>query len=94
MAKARDVAALCAMIITKQEPATGSSDKLWLQVTFGNPNDGKPPGTGPITAMPCAAKPNVALAQIVPNTAKSETGRYGATRRQDGSSHSKRQGQR
>src|SRR6516225_4753778 len=62
----RDVAALCAMIITKQEAATGSSARVSLQVTSGSPIEGSPPGTGPTTAMPRSAKWNAALATIVP----------------------------
>ena len=79
-ANARDVAALCAMIITKHEAATGSSARTSLQVTSGSPIGGSPPGTGPMTAMPRSAKWNAALAAIVPTTANSETGNRGATR--------------
>src|SRR6516162_8349184 len=68
------------MIITAQEAATGSSAIVSPQVTSGSPIDGSAPGTGPITEMPRAAKPNAALAAIEPTTAKSANGQRGATR--------------
>jgi hypothetical protein len=79
-ANTRAVAALCAMIITKQETATGSSARVSLQVTTGIPITGSPPGTRPITVMPRPAKSYVALAAIVPTTAISATGSRGAKR--------------
>jgi len=79
-ANTRDVAALCAMITTKQEAATGSNAKVSSQVTSGNPIAGSPPGTAPMTAMPRSAKPNMALAAIVPTTAMSATGAAGEKR--------------
>ncbi len=55
-AKPYEVAALCAMMITKHDAATGSNARISLQVTFGSPKGGKPPGTMPMTAMPWLAK--------------------------------------
>jgi hypothetical protein len=51
----RDVAALCAIIITKHDAATGNSARVSLQLTSGNLIDGNPPGTGPMTAIPRSA---------------------------------------
>ena len=44
------------------------------------PRCGKPPATGPMTAMPCAAKSQAALAAIAPATAINEAGILGANR--------------
>ena len=52
----RAVAALCATIITKHDAATGSAAPVSRQLTSGSPRCGKPPATGPMTAMPCAGK--------------------------------------
>src|ERR1700678_4672680 len=80
MANARDVAALCAMIITKHDPATGSSDRTSLQLTRGSPIDGNPPAIGPTTATPRSARCNTLLAAIVSTTATNDRGQRGAKR--------------
>jgi hypothetical protein len=59
MANARAATALCAMIITKHEAAIGKRIRTSPQLTSGKPIDGRPLGTGPITAMPRAAKSHV-----------------------------------
>ena len=56
-ANTRAAAALCAMIITKHEAATGTRSRHCCHVTDGQRSGGRPPATGPSTAMPCAANP-------------------------------------
>src|SRR5215472_9488971 len=92
----RDVAALCAMIITKHEAATGTSARISLQVTSGNPIEGSPPGTGPMTAMPRSAKWNAALAIIVPyyREQRKRQSRGNAIADQDAACHQRGQRQR
>ena len=53
-AYAPEVAALCAMIITKHDPATGKRARISLSEACGNLIDGRPPGTSPMTAIPRA----------------------------------------
>jgi len=53
VAYTREVAALCAMIMTKHDRATGSRSRVSRQFASGHLSDGNPPGTGPITAKPC-----------------------------------------
>src|SRR5262249_18588704 len=79
-ANACAVAALWATIIAKHEPATGRRASASLQVTFGRPIDGSPPGTGPMTATPFSEKWNVALATMLATTANNEYGNRGKTR--------------
>ena len=55
IAKLRDVAALWAMISTKQDTAIPRTFGMSLQVMpSGSPIGGKPPCTAPTTATPCA----------------------------------------
>ena len=77
----RAVAALWAMIMTKHEAATGSSATVSAQVTSGHASDGRPPGTGPMTAKPRAARSSQALAAIMPTTRTRAAGKRGANRR-------------
>ena len=53
-AKLREVAALWAMMSTKQENAIPQDPGISLQsMPWGRPIGGKPPWTGPTTATPC-----------------------------------------
>ena len=55
IAKLRDVAALCAMIRTKQDTAIPRTFGMSLHaIPSGSPTGGKPPCTEPTTATPCA----------------------------------------
>ena len=54
VAYTREVAALCAMIMTKHDAATGTRSRDSRQLTSGHLSDGRPPGTGPMTAKPCS----------------------------------------
>ena len=65
------------MIITKHEAAMGNSFSSSGQLTLGRPNEGSPPGTGPTTAMPRAAKSHAKLAVMAPTTTNSGNGNCG-----------------
>ena len=68
------------MIMTKHDAATGKRVRVSLQVTDGRPSAGSPPGTGPMTAMPCAENWNAALAAMLPRTATNGIGMLGMRR--------------
>ena len=67
--------------VTKHDAATGRRARISLQVTEGRPSAGSPPGTGPMTAMPYAAKWNATLAAMLPRTATNGSGMRGMRRR-------------
>ncbi len=81
VAIARAVAALCAMMMRKHDPATGISVTTSVHVATGSASAGSPPSIGPRVAMPRPAKSNAPLAAIAATTAMSGTGSRGSQRR-------------
>ena len=81
MAKLRDVAALWAMIRTKQEKAMPSTFGMSLQVIpSGSPIGGNPPWTAPTTATPCDDASRAADRMIDRITATTAPGTSGRNR--------------
>ena len=79
MAKLREVAALCAMIITKQENAIPTTLSTSDQVMpCGSPIGGNPPCTVPTTFTPCAAASVSVEITMVATTAITAPGTLGA----------------
>src|SRR5438876_11088865 len=77
----REVAALWVRIMTVQEAATETSGGTSCQWTSGKERRGRPPATGPMTEMPCAAKSHIALAVDAATNTNNEPGTVGANRR-------------
>ena len=62
------------------DPAVPSNGLTSDHPTSGMPNDGRPLGSGPTVATPCAARSQIQLAVIAPITAMSAPGTCGAMR--------------
>jgi hypothetical protein len=74
-------AAARATMITKHDNAIDGRRMNSSHVTCGSVSDGKPPGTGPMVAIPWPAKSYAAESAIVAITAANEIGRRGNQRR-------------
>ena len=71
------MAALCAMIMTKHDAATGRRARHSLQVTAGRPSDGQAAGDRADDSDAVCREVEPALAAMVPRTATSGSGTRG-----------------